>query len=102
MIDYEKLKIAHELAREYYLKTSKQISIEIECLENHVEYLLHLHDETNDACSSIDCLIAELTKLIKLTQSDNSKPLYDNDRTKVHAEGTGTNINDIVLDMDCL
>jgi len=63
VIDYDKLKLAHELARQYYLMTLKQISFSIAPLENHTEYTLSLNHEDIDAWSNIDELISKLQEL---------------------------------------
>jgi len=71
MIDYDKLKIAHELSHNYYMKFDGQISIEINFLTEFVEYILHIDDSPNDAFSNIDHLIAMLSELAKQKPEHN-------------------------------
>lgn len=70
MIDYEKLKQAHELAHKLYLIKDEEVSMEINFLTDFVEYVLHIEYEPTDAFSNIDKLI---TRLQELTQI---KPKY--------------------------
>lgn len=62
VIDYEKLKFAHELAEKHQKQHEKEISIELNFVHELVEYILHYGSES-DAFSCIDVLIEKLTEL---------------------------------------
>lgn len=72
MIDYEKLKLAHELAEKYYNQSSYEICIEYnQCYGCNVEYNLILYVKTEP--QHFDNLDNLITKLTELTQP---KPKY--------------------------
>lgn len=66
MIDYDKLRVAHELVEKYRETNNHEISIEINFTSNLTEYLLHTDGQDSDAFSCVDNLIQ---KLQELTQS---------------------------------
>ncbi len=75
MIDYDKLKKAHELADKYQRLSKHPISIEINFTETIVEYILHIDMNHPDAFSSMEDLIA---KLQQLTQPKSRYKVGDN------------------------
>ncbi len=71
MIDYEKLRLAHQMCHAYYVENDRQISIELNFLTELVEYILYIGHMEDDAFSNIDDLITKLESLIQ------PKPKYE-------------------------
>ena len=86
MIDYEKLKIAHELADKY--AKEKDYTITFSILMNRaseefpVKYKLYLHENQILECLHIDDLISKLQSLIQPKQEYEANSELMNDFTK--------------------
>ncbi len=63
MIDYTKLKIAHELIEKYPHRQGREMSLEVNFTETIVEYIVHYNPDDSDAFSKIDNLIAWLQEI---------------------------------------
>jgi hypothetical protein len=74
MIDFEKLKIAHELAKRYKKQNEYELSIEINFTETISVYILHIDRQHDEAFSNIDDLIIKLKELtqkeLKMDESE--------------------------------
>ena len=68
MIDYDKLKTAHELAFKLCQQTGMRVDVSIACVgdSEYIDYILIDYErEDEDLFSTVDGLIQELTKRIK-------------------------------------
>lgn len=77
MIDYEKLKLAHELAKKYSALSGKHIELTVAYYQNEKpDYCLEIYEDNGNYSHDKICLEEIISKLQELTQ-DKPKPKYE-------------------------
>ena len=98
MIDYQKLKTAHECAEKYRRKTHQYIMLETQFMGTDIgsdgkiedyfcmDYILYFNHETRMISKSIDEVIEEINRRIKITYPDIQTKQYEVDIDRCHHE----------------